>query len=152
MQIKITDIANTPISGVQVHLACNDEPYLETYFNWSASPLIASFATGNVSGGTLKCWHHTPVFTQVETHVENEMFYFTGGPCLMLFVDVKDGKAVMESAQMVRIPQGTQIIIEKGKAHFPPVAEGDEPSMAVVVSPKVDAPRIDLPEAIEGIQ
>ena len=151
MQVKITNIEDTQIKGVTVHLRSNDEPYLENYFDWRASPLVAEFNSSSVSGGILKAWHHTPIFTEVETHVEDEMFYFTNGTALMLFVDVADGKPVMESAQMVRIKAGTQIIIAAGKAHFVPVAEDDEPMIATLVSPKVDAPRMTLAEPVEGV-
>ena len=49
-------------------------------------------------------WHHTPTFNEIEYHEDAELFYFLEGPALMLFVDIKAGKAVMESAQIVRIP------------------------------------------------
>jgi len=57
----------------------------------------------------------------------------------------------MKTAQVVRIQAGTQIIIPASKAHFVPVAEGDEPVEIVVVAPRMDAPRIDLPDSVEGI-
>lgn len=79
------------------------------------------------------------------------MFYFVSGTAIMLFADIKDSAVVMESAQIVRIQKGTQIIIDAGKAHFVAVAEDDEPIQAIVVAPKMPAPRIDISESIEGI-
>lgn len=152
MQVKIKDIKNGLISGVSVYLVEDAAPYREDFFQWEESPLIADFKTASISGGTLKAWHHKPVFTQVETHADKEMFYFVSGTAIMLFADIKDGAVVMESAQIVRIQEGTQIIIDAGKAHFVAVAEGDESVRAVVVAPKMPAPRIEIGESIEGIE
>jgi hypothetical protein len=52
----------------------------------------------------------------------------------------------------VRIQAGTQIIVAAGKGHFVPVAEGPEYVAAVVISPKMAAPRLSLPETVEGVK
>ena len=67
----------------------------------------------------------------------------------MLFVDIKAGKAVMESAQIVRIPAGTELSIDPGKGHFVAIAEGDT-MKALVVAPVQDSPRITLDETVCG--
>jgi oxalate decarboxylase/phosphoglucose isomerase-like protein (cupin superfamily) len=57
------------------------------------------------------------------------MFYFVSGVALMLFADVKDGQANLETAQIVRIQPGMQIIVTPGKAHFVPVAADATPEV-----------------------
>jgi hypothetical protein len=151
LKIKITDIENTVIPGVAVVTAKDYDTYREDYFEWTATPLVAPFRSAAVSGGFLKMWHHAPVFTEVETHVDDESFFFLTGTALMVFADVMDGKVVPASIQIVRIRPFTQFVIAAGKAHFVAVAEGDEPVLAAVVSPKMDAPRLPLPETVEGV-
>ena len=55
----------------------------------------------------------------------------------------------MDTAQIVRIPAGTQLDIAAGKGHFVAVAEGDT-FKAIVVSPVQEAPRMDLAEEVIG--
>jgi mannose-6-phosphate isomerase-like protein (cupin superfamily) len=150
--IKISDLQPGTVPGVEVLPPGVAVPYRETYFEWTASSLTAKFEKSEVSGGILQAWHHTPAFQEVETHCDQEMFYFISGVALMLFIDVKDGQANLDTAQIVRIQPGTQIIIAAGKAHFVPVAEDSRPVAAVVVSPKMDAPRIALAETVIGVQ
>jgi mannose-6-phosphate isomerase-like protein (cupin superfamily) len=150
--IKITDLQSGAVPGVEVLLPGGATPYQETYFEWTASSLIAKFKKSEISGGILQAWHHVPAFTEVETHCDNEMFYFLSGVALMLFCDVKNNQPDLKTAQIIRIQPGTQIIISAGKAHFVPVAEGTEPVLAIVVSPQMAAPRMSLLEAVEGIE
>jgi mannose-6-phosphate isomerase-like protein (cupin superfamily) len=150
-QIEIRDIDAMPIAGVTVVTERNFDPYVEGNFVWKATPLVASFSTSRVSGGILRATKRPPVFTEVETHVDDEAFYFVSGVALMAFADVDEGRVVEDSIQIARIRPDTQFIIAAGKAHFVPVAEGDEPVTAVVVSPKMDAPRLPLAEPVAGI-
>lgn len=149
-EIRIKDLSPGTVRGVSVALS-GDDAYKESYFEWIASPLVTGFKTADISGGTLKTWKNVPLFTQVETHVDAEMFYFLEGTAIMAFADIKDGQPDMESIEIVRVKPGTQIIIEAGKAHFVPVAEDDTPVFIVVVAPKMDAPRIALKESVLGI-
>jgi mannose-6-phosphate isomerase-like protein (cupin superfamily) len=151
-KIKIADLKPGVVKGVEVLMPTATASYQETYFEWTASSLIAKFQKKEVSGGILQAWHHMPTFTEVETHCDQEMFYFISGIALMLFVDVKDGLTDPATAQVVRIQPGTQIIITAGKAHFVPVAEDAQLVLAVVVSPKMDAPRMSLAETVEGVK
>jgi quercetin dioxygenase-like cupin family protein len=152
-KIQIQDLRPGLVRGVEVLLPGKvPAAYEETYFKWAASPLVVNFQTKEVSGGILEAWRHTPVFTEVETHSDSEMFYFLSGAALMLFADLKDGQVDLETAQIVRIQPGTQIIINAGKAHFVPVAIDSTPVVAVVVSPKMGAPRVALAEAVEGVK
>ncbi|HBF37160.1 MAG TPA: hypothetical protein DDW50_07550 [Firmicutes bacterium] len=151
-KIKIQDLMPGLVTGIEVLLPTKKAGFKENYFEWTASPLVAKFATNEISGGILESWHHVPVFTEIETHVDNEMFYFISGIARMLFIDMKNGKPDINTAQVVRILPGTQIIISPGKAHFVPVAEDSMPFFAVVVSPKMAAPRISLLEPVEGIE
>jgi hypothetical protein len=150
MVISIKDLQKNLINGVTVMMPEDGEVYKENFFEWKASTLVTEFKTGYISGGVLCTWHHTPIFCEIETHVDKEMFYFVSGTAIMLFMDVVDGKPVLGTAQIARIQPGTQIIIEAGKGHFVAVAEGSEPVYAVVVAPKMDAPRLPLDEAVIG--
>lgn len=149
-EICIKDLLPGTVQGVTVALP-GGEAYRESYFEWTASSLVTGFKTSDISGGILKTWKNVPLFTQVETHIDAEMFYFLGGAAIMAFADIIDGQADMNSVEIVRVQPGTQIIITAGKAHFVPVAEGDMPVHIIVVAPKMDAPRIPLKEAVLGI-
>lgn len=151
MEVKIRNIDQVEIKGVQVHMAVNDRPSENRYFVWKESPLTAKFQSKDVSGGVLKSWHHEPVFSEVEYHCDQEMFYFVAGTAIMLFADIEDGTVNMNTVQAVRIPCGTQLIIEKGKGHFVAIAENDEPVEMVVVAPKMDAPKIPLGEVVRAV-
>ena len=68
----------------------------------------------------------------------------------MLFVDIKAGKAVMESAQIgPDSPLSTELSIDPGKGHFVAVAEGDTMKALVVLRFR-DSPRITLDETVCG--
>jgi mannose-6-phosphate isomerase-like protein (cupin superfamily) len=152
MKIAIQDLTPGLVKGVEVQLPSAQLGYRETYFEWTPSSLVAQFKKPDVSGGILEARRHTPVFTEVETHCNSEMFYFLSGVALMLFADLKDGQVNLETVQIVRIQPGTQIIIAAGKAHFVPVAADSTPVVAVVVSPQMGAPRVLLAEAVEGVE
>lgn len=149
-RIPIQDLTPGLVSGIEVQMNGAVTPYQETYFAWSSSMLTSKFATSEISGGVLKTWHHVPVFHEIETHGDAEMFYFISGVAIMLFMDVQAQQPDLDSAQIVRIQPGTQIIISKGKGHFVAVAEGDTPVEMIVVAPKMEAPRITLPVSVEG--
>ncbi len=149
MQVKIQDLKDVTISGVNVAFTDTCEAYKEDFFEWTAFPVVTGFQTGKIMSGLLQGWHHTPNFDKIEYHADAEQFYFTEGTALMLFIDIKDGKPDMDSAQIVRIPAGTQLDIAAGKGHFVAVAEGCT-FKAVVISPVQEAPRMDLPEMICG--
>jgi mannose-6-phosphate isomerase-like protein (cupin superfamily) len=149
-KVVIQDLILGLVKGVEVQLPSAQPGYRETYFEWTPSSLIAQFKSTEVSGGILEAWRHTPVFREIETHIDAEMFYFISGVALMLFVDVKDGQADLDTAQIVRVRPGTQLVIVAGKGHFVAVAESEEPVEMIVVSPRMDAPRMSLAEAVEG--
>jgi hypothetical protein len=150
-QVEIQNLTKKQINGITVMLPEDGTAYKEKFFEWTASALTSVFNTNEVTGGVLKAWHHTPTFNEIETHVDKEMFYFISGTAIMLFIDVAEGMPVMASAQMARILPGTQLIIDAGKGHFVAVAEGSDPICAVVVAPKMDAPRMPLQETVTGI-
>lgn len=150
MKIKIQDLEHLAISGVSVQTYPAQNEYAEAYFQWVPYDLQTSFQNPAAVSGRLTGWHHASVFTQVETHADDEMFFFTHGSCIMIFCDLKDGVPAMDTVQLARIPAGTQLIIQAGKAHFVPVAEGDS-FEAVLFAPQQDSPRVALPEAVEGV-
>ncbi|MGD8399475.1 MAG: hypothetical protein PVH64_00850 [Bacillota bacterium] len=152
MKIAIQNLTPGLVEGVAVQLPPAQPGYRETYFEWTPSSLVAQFKKAEVSGGILEAWRHTPVFTEVETHCDSEMFYFVSGVALMLFADLKEGQPDLETVQIVRIQPGTQIIIAAAKAHFVPVAADSTSVVAVVVSPQMGAPRVALAEVVEGVE
>ena len=82
-KVRITDIADTAIKGVTVVTERDFDPYKEDYFVWKATPLVAHFQSSEVSGGVLRAWKHTPVFSELETHDDDEGFFFVAGTALM---------------------------------------------------------------------
>lgn len=74
--------------------------------------MVVDFKSTKIACGLLKGWHHTPTFNEIEYHEDAELFYFLESPALMLFVDIKADKAVMESAQIFRIFAGTGLSID----------------------------------------
>lgn len=149
MNVKIQDLKDVTINGVKTLCTKSPGSYKETFFEWTAFPMAVDFKSTRIACGLLEGWHHTPTFNEIEYHEDAELFYFLEGPALMLFVDIKAGKAVMESAQIVRIPAGTELSIDPGKGHFVAVAEGDT-MKALVVAPVQDSPRITLDETVCG--
>jgi mannose-6-phosphate isomerase-like protein (cupin superfamily) len=150
-EIPIIDLVPGTVKGVEVQLPQGEPGYRETYFEWTASSLTAHFKSSEVSGGILQAWRHVPLYKEIETHIDSETFYFITGTGLMLFIDVKDGVPDIATAQIVRVRAGTQLIISAGKGHFIAVAEDSEPLFMLVVAPKMDAPRLSLPEPVLGV-
>ena len=151
MKIIIQDIKPDLVRGVQVHMPGSSEEYEEKYFNWSKSTLSAKFDTSEITGGILTSWHYKPVFEEIETHIDNEVFYFIDGEAIMMFADITGGEPDMRSTQVVRIKKGTHIVVSAGKGHFVPVSSGDAVLKMVVFSPMMEAPRIKLPESVEAV-
>ena len=149
MKVTIQDLKDVAIKGVNVAFTEICETYKEDLFEWTAFPVVTQFKTDKIMSGVLQGWHHTPNFSVIEYHEDAEQFFFTEGTALMLFIDIVDGKPAMDTAQIVRIPAGTQLDIAAGKGHFVAVAEGCT-FKAIVVSPVQDAPRMDLSETVCG--
>ena len=149
-KIKIQDLTQGLVKGIEIQLPNSAETYKESYFEWTATSVVGKMNSNEISGGVLRAWHHTPVFYEMENHIDTEMFYFVSGVALMMFIDVINGKPDNDTAQIIRIQPGTQISISAGKGHFVAVAEGSDPLFAIVVSPKMDAPRMKLSQTIEG--
>ncbi|TQI66854.1 hypothetical protein [Clostridium sp. KNHs216] len=151
MKKEIQDIAPGLIGGVDVQMPGAAQVYRENWFEWRATTLRAGMKQSTLAGGVLNIWKHTPVFAELEYHEDCEMFYFVQGTAIMPFADIKDGKIDMDSVQLVRVPAGTQIVIQPGKAHFVAVAQDDTPVTIIVASPVMDAPRLSPAEPLEGI-
>lgn len=147
---KIIDLAPGEVSGIDVQMPGEAKAYKENWFEWTATKLCSNLKTTALAGGVLDIWKHTPVFSELEFHQDNEMFYFIQGTAIMPFADIKNGKIDMESVQLVRVQAGTQIIIHPNKAHFVAVAQDDTPVKIIVASPAMDAPRLSLDEPIDG--
>lgn len=150
-EYKIIDIAHGAIKGVEVQMSGTAEVYRENWFEWTATTLRSNMKVNTLAGGVLNVWKHTPVFTELEYHQDNEMFYFVKGTAIMPFADINDGEIDMDSVQLVRVPAGTQIVIRSNKAHFVPVAQDGTPVMIIVASPTMDAPRLSTKEPVKGI-
>lgn len=150
-KIPIQNLTPSLVSGIEVQMPGMAVTEKETYYEWYKSSLITRFKTTEISGGFLKTWHHVPVFSNVETHLDAEMFYFISGIALMPFLDIRDGEPLLDTAQIVRIHPGSQIIIPAGKGHYVAVAEGDDPLIIVVIAPEIEDIKMKLSEPIEGI-
>lgn len=124
-------------------------PYRESFFEWTAFPVVTEFQSSGITCGLLQGWHHTLRFSQIEYHEDKELFYFLSGSCVMMFCDLVGDMVDMDSMQMVRIPAGTELEIGPRKGHFIAVAEEDT-FKALVISPVQDAPRVQLTEEIVG--
>ena len=151
MKIPIENLSTDVVRGITVQMPDSEVTEKESYYEWYQSSLVTSFKTMETSGGILKAWPHVPGFQEIETHIDAEMFYFLSGVALMPFMDIQDGVPLMDTAQIVRIYAGSQIIISAGKGHYVPVAEGDEPIIVVVVAPQMGDIKMALPEPIEGV-
>lgn len=149
-KVSIQDLSPGLVNGIEVQMPGVGHIQKEKYFEWEPSSLITQFNTNLVSGGILTSYRHEPIFNEVESHVDAEMFYFISGIALMLFIDIVAGKPNFKTAQIVRIPQNTQIIILAGKGHFVPVPEGDSPISIVVVAPQMGDISCKLHQSIIG--
>lgn len=149
-KLKIESLEQAKPTGVAFYHTAEAEPWKERYFEWTAFPMATEFQTGRIVSGMLCSWHHTPVFEELEYHADREALYFFEGSAIILFCDIRDGKAVMDSAQLVRIPEGTLIAIDGGKGHFVAVAEGER-YRAVVYSPEQGSPRVPLAEPVAAL-
>lgn len=148
--VKIENLQPGVVEGLIVELGDAVSSYHENYFIWEASDIVAEQASNAVSGGVLKVSPHQPVFHQAETHIDSEKFFFVKGTVLMYFVQFENGKPVMDTSKIVRIKEGTRIIIPAGLGHFVPVADGESQALIVISAPPMDADRTDLPIAIIG--
>ncbi|MEG1516164.1 MAG: hypothetical protein RSD95_14855 [Clostridia bacterium] len=151
MNVKICNLRETTVSGVKAVYSDSYETHRDHYIEWTPFPISSEFQTGRVMAGLLQAWHHAPVFPWVERHEDNEMFYFVEGTGLMLFMDYVDEKPVLETAQVVRIPEGVTLEIAKGKGHCVAVAQGDTYKV-IVISPEQDAPKTQLTEEVCGVE
>ena len=150
--VPVQNLAPGLVNGVQVQMPCTGEIEKELYFEWTPSSLITQFNTNSISGGLLRSSKHEPVFNEIESHIDAEMFYFISGTAIMLFIDIEDEKPLMDTAQIVCIQPGTQLIIMAGKGHFVPVPKGDGSIEIIVVAPKMGDIKMKLSEPIEGLK
>lgn len=151
MKLLIEDLRPGCVSGVRVQLPIESPAPGDSYFTWAESSLTTSFQTCDVSGGVLCSTQKKVRFQEMEYHQDDEMFFFVSGTGIMAFCDIEKGSVLPSSIQLVRIRQGTQIIIEKGKGHFVPIAEEATGLTIIVISPKMEAIKVMVNEAIEGV-
>ena len=150
-RVPIRDLAPGLVKGIEVQMPDIGEIVKVEYIEWAPSSLITQFESNSISGGLLRSSKHEPIFNEIESHVDAEMFYFISGTAIMFFIDIQHGKPLLDTAQIVRIQQGTQIIIPADKGHYVPVPEEDDPLKIVVVAPKMDSIIVELSESVEGI-
>ena len=144
---KIKNIFETEISGVRVEKAENGELLKKEHFEWTSFPLKTKFKQNQVISGVLKGWHRVIAFTQVEYHDDAENFLFFQGDSIMIFCDKKNNKVDMNSVQLVRIPEGTQIEVAAGKCHYVPIPLTDT-FKAFVFTPLQEAFILPLQEEV----
>jgi len=152
MDIKIVDLKPGMVSGVTVRLYEDMPTAGENWYEYTCYNTQAAFKADKLDAVFVKMKKNPPVFTEVEMHEDTEVQLYVKGDVIALFVDVKDEKADLSTAQLVRIKEGTCIAIEKGKGHFVPVGTGDEPSLMAVTAPDQAYPHYALPETIVGIE
>lgn len=150
MEIRIQELAEAKVSGIRYCRKDELPSHKEAYFDWTAFPLISTLDSTQVTCGFLKAWHCVPEFHMIETHTDKEIFYFIKGTCLMLLCDMRDGAPDLDSAQIVRIREGTCVEIEGNKAHFVAVPDSDYYE-ALVVAPVQEGPRMELPEPVLAV-
>jgi mannose-6-phosphate isomerase-like protein (cupin superfamily) len=151
MKKQIEDLKEHLIEGVAVQLPGSVAAEKGEYFQFTPAALIAGYKTSRIGSGVLRSLRHKVEFRVAEYHEDRETFIFVSGTAVMLFLDLENGRAKMETAHLVRIKEGTKIIIEPGKGHFVPVAEGNETVCAVVEAPSMPAIKVELPEAVSAV-
>ncbi len=149
MKRRIESIFELSIPGVRAHKVDPGSYYRESNFQVCFFPV-------NIMGMTKADWIHMerrePVFDRLETHQASECAFFCTGEAIMPFATMRDGKLDVESICLARIPAGTQVEIDAGVPHYIAVAATDTDVNVVFVHPEIDAPRIFLDEAVEGIE
>lgn len=148
---QIEDLKENLINGVVVQLPDSAHTEKGEYFEFTPTDLITDYKRAQIGGGILRSSHHKVEFHTAEYHEDRETFIFFSGIAVMLFIDIENGSAKIESARLVRIQKGTKLVIEPGKGHYVPVAEGNEPVCAVVEAPPMPAVKVELPEIVFAI-
>lgn len=151
MKVKIQNAQDAVVNGVRFSFKEKCDTYCEDYFTCTPMALETPMQCSGVVCGVIEGWHHTPVFRIMETHRDAETFYYYEGTALMPFCDMVNGVPDLKTAQIIRIPAGTQVEVAPGKAHFVAVAETDR-FATVVYCPQQSADRVFLDEAVEGIE
>ena len=149
--IKIQNIQDTIIKGIRYETADKRENNKCGYFDWNPTSLTANFKSTKISGGIVNFWHHSFNFTEVETHIDSEIFHVMNGDAIMIFADVVHNAVIEDSVQIVRVPAGTRLIIEPGKGHYAPIlAEGGEGIM-FVACPEMECYFHQLADEVVGV-
>ena len=99
----------------------------------------------------MKTWHRDPVFQKLEYHDDYEKFVFLSGNALFPVADTRDGAVCAGSFRVLRVTPGTEVLVPPGKAHFMPVAEGDEPVRITVVCPEMPFYHVYLDEETRAV-
>lgn len=146
--VVIENISAENDYGLTVQMPEDGNVYQEDYFYWKGSTGSVDFQTNRISTGSMKTWHRTPVFRKLEYHEDYEKFIFLAGTALFPVADVKDGAVCAGSFHVLRVKPGTEVVVPPGKAHFMPVAEGDEPVRITVVCPEMPFYHVFLPEEV----
>ena len=137
IKVPLVEICTENLQGLTVQKPGDYDLFKDDYFEWRGTKLPVSFKDEQVFGGIMKTWHHLPMFQKLEYHEDYEKFIFLHGTALMPFADIENGEIVKNSLRVVKIPAGTELLIHPYKAHFMPVALGDEPVEIVVIAPEV---------------
>lgn len=148
----IEDIRADNDYGLIVQMPKEGSVYQEDYFYWKGSVRTVDFKTNRIMTGTMKTWHRTPVFQKLEYHEDYEKFVFLAGNALFPVADTKDGAVCDDSFRVLRVTPGTEVTVPPGKAHFMPVAEGDEPVCITVVCPEMPFHHVFLKEEVQAVE
>lgn len=148
MKLEIKDWQDDLIEGIEVEMINEITPEGD-YFDWRPSGIITTFSTNAITGGVVEAGYKPVEYTAVEYHDDSEVFYFVDGEGAMLFCDIENGAANLDSAVMLRVKNGMKMSIVPEKAHYVPISTVKGKTVkAVVISPKMNTFKIDLDESV----
>lgn len=106
------------------------------YYTWQPGEITVPFVDPNISVGLVCSYPHEILFTKCEYHSDYELYVFFSGKAVMLLCDIKNGKVVQGSEQLLYVEAGMQLLLHPSKGHFVPIAIHGDPIRFFVVSPK----------------
>jgi len=151
VDVQICDMKPGLVSGVTVKNPEQMESHKEQWYEYTCANIQAKFEADRLDMVLVKMGKRRPVFQEVEAHQDTEVQFYVSGTVIALFIDIKEGTPDLDTAQIVRIREGTCLAVEKGKGHFVPVSQDNETAVMVVTMPTQDFPHVTLPEPVCGI-
>lgn len=148
MKLKIQDIHQVASRSVTVQLPNSVPAQQVAHYRWFPSSITIPFSTTEISGGMVYAYPHSMEFETVEYHEDYELYCIYEGSAVMILCDIKDGKPIQKSIQLIRIEAGTQLLLHPRTGHSVPIALGENAVRFMVVSPKMAAHIVPLDEKV----